>query len=251
MPPLEQTEPYIPDTDIGLKIFLENFSTVIAADPAKYFLTQADSDLITDVYLSYASALTAATMPGTRNATTVAAKDSQRASAEATVRPICQILKSNQAIDNEDKILLGLHIDDTRSPIPAPNSAPILSLGASFSGQHEIRFVDENTPTRKAKPDGVSDMELWVYVGPSATADWQQAKYIGKYTKNPINHTFMPDQAGQVATYFGRWSTQRGLTGPWSLPVAMGIAFGGPVDQQMPTGGTEMESGGDGLSLAA
>lgn len=73
------------------------------------------------------------------------------------------------------------------------------------------------------------------------------------YTKNPINYEFTPDQANQTASYFARWRTQRGLVGPWSLPVAMGIAFGGPVDQQMPTGGTPgtLEGGDEELKIAA
>jgi hypothetical protein len=44
--------------------------------------------------------------------------------------------------------------------------------------------------------------------------------------------SFEPADAGKTATYFARWMTQRGLVGEWSLPVAMIIAFGGPVELQ-------------------
>jgi len=44
----------------------------------------------------------------------------------------------------------------------------------------------------------------------------------------PGSHSFQVmyqlEHIGQTATYFGRWITRTGKTGPWSLPVAMMIA---------------------------
>jgi len=255
MPPIEQSEPYIPRTDLGFKVWLQNMAEQLDLDASRFGATEADAALVMSTYLGYSNALDAAVMPGSRNATTVAAKDAQKASALATIRPLAMILKSNQGVSNEDKALLGLHIDDgTRTPVAQPATAPMLSIQAMFSGEHQLRFADELTPDLKKKPAGVIQLELYVYVGPTPTTNYEDADFVGVYTKNPIQYTFSPTQAGLTATYFARWRTRTGLVGPWSLPVGLMIAFGGPVEQQLsiPTGGTPLTAGGeDELKIAA
>ena len=163
------------------------------------------------------------------------------------------MIKASKGVDNQDKIQLGLHLDDpTKTPIPAPESAPMLNIRGAFSGEHVIEYADENTPTKRGKPAGVTQLELYVHVGAQPTVNWHEAEFVGVYTKNPIRYQLEPEQAGQVATYFARWRTSKGLAGPMSLGVAMIVAFGGPVDQQIPTGGTtQTEDGGQELKIAA
>ena len=50
------------------------------------------------------------------------------------------------------------------------------------------------------------------------------AKLCGSYTRNPVTVEFDNAADGKVATYFGRWTSQRGTSGPWSAPVSMRIA---------------------------
>jgi len=249
MPPIEQTEPYIPNTDLAFKVWLQNFAQVLQQDPVRFGMTSADALVVWETYISYRDALDLSVMPGSRNSTTVAAKDGQRASAMLTVRPIAQILKANKAISNEDKALLGIHINDTtKTPIPQPSTAPMLNIQAAFSGEHQIRYVDEMTPESRKKPYGCIQLELYVHVGPTPTVNPDEATFVGVYTKNPIRHAFNPTQSSMTATYFARWRTRTGLAGPWSLPVAMVIAFGGPVEQQLQV---PIEGAGGGVADAA
>jgi len=73
---------------------------------------------------------------------------------------------------------------------------------------------------------------LFVAIDDEPVADPGNALFAGAFTKQPFQIAFEPDNAGKTATYFARWQTRTGLVGPWSLPVAMQIAFGGPVDLQ-------------------
>jgi len=252
MPAVIQSEPYIPQTDWAFKSFLQNFSTLISADPNRYGVSAADATVIANHYTAFASAFDTVQAPSTRNATTIAQKDAVRASAAASIRIYAQIIKANQGVDNEDKAALGIHLDDpTPTPIPAPTSAPLLSIVAAFSGQHEIRYADENTPASRAKPHGVLQLQLNRTVATGANPDPNASTMVGLFTKQPVMVPQDPADVGKTATYFGRWVTRKGLFGPWSLPISMTIAFGGPVDQQMPTGGTELAGGEDDLKIAA
>lgn len=253
-----QTEPYIPTTDAAFKSWLQNFAQKIQLDPQKYSLAPADAQVIMDHYQAYAAAFDTVQFPDTRNSTTIGEKDAIRASAEASVRVYAQQIKLNKGLDNKLKLALGVHVDDpTRSPIPAPESSPLLMIVSAFSGVHHIRYADENTPASRKKPHGAKQLELWAHIGPNATANPDDAKYIGSFTKNPILNQLDPSAANMIATYFARWQTARGLIGPWSLPVAMTVAFGGPVDQQMwYPGGTPKqqptyEGGADEMKIAA
>jgi hypothetical protein len=102
---------------------------------------------------------------------------------------------------------------------------------------------------KRAKPEGVIQLELRRTVETGANPDPGAAGPVGVFTKQPVMVEQDPADAGKTATYFGRWVTRTGLTGPWSLPIAMTIAFGGPVDQQaaIPEGGTPgtAEMGGE------
>lgn len=252
MPAVQQSDSYIPATDWAFKSWLLNFSTLISADSARYGLGAGDATIIANHYTAYAAAFDTVQTPTTRNVSTIAQKDAVRASAVASVRVYAQIIKTNQGVDNEDKTALGIHVNDpTRSPIPAPSSAPMLVIKGAFSGEHEIRYADENTPASRKKPHGVIQLQLNRTVDAAANPNPDDSELVGLFTKQPVNVEQDPMDVGKTASYFGRWVTRTGLFGPWSLPVAMTIAFGGPVDQQIPTGGTQLEGGEDQLQIAA
>lgn len=254
----QQTGDYIPETDAGFRDWLGNFSTLIQADPSKYGLGGSDATVISDLNTSYNDVYTLVQSPATRTPGLVTQKDAVKASAKASCRVYAMQIKANAGVDNQDKLQLGIHVNDpTPTPIPAPVTAPLLNITAAFSGEHILQYADENTPASKRKPAGATQLELYVFVGPQATANWLDATFAGVYTKNPIQYMFTPDKAGQTATYFAKWRTAKGLAGPFSLGVAMMIAFGGPVDQQIPVApgeGTPLSAPGTGeddLKIAA
>jgi hypothetical protein len=251
--PYQQTESYMPNSDSGFRDWLLNFSSLIAVDPGKYGLGASDSTVISGLYTDYNSVYNLVQSAATRTPALVTQKDALKASARASCRVYAMQIKSNAGVNNEDKIALGLHINDpTPTPIPAPTSAPLLAIQSAFSGEHILRYADENTPTSKRKPQGVTQLELYVHVGPQPIVNWEDATFVGVYTRNPIQYTFSPENAGLTATYFARWRTTRGLAGPFSLGVAMIVAFGGPVEQQIPVGGSPLAADGDDqLKIAA
>lgn len=241
----EQTSPYIPSTDAGFRDWLNNFSTLISADPGKYGLDASDATVIAGHNSSYVAAYVPVQSAATRTTSLVTQKDAIKASAIASVRVYAQQIKANAGVTNEDKAALGLHINDpTPTPIPQPSTAPLLMIQAAFSGEHVLRYADETTPASRAKPYGAIQLQINRTVDVGANPDPEASALVGLYTKQPVTIMAEATDAGKTATYFGRWVTRTGLFGPWSLPVAMTIAFGGPVEQslELPTGGTPAEN---------
>lgn len=252
--PYTQTQSYIPSTDSGFRDFLNNFATLIAANPGKYDLEASDAQVLMNHNDTYEAAYVPCQSAATRTTGLVTQKDAVKAAAIASVRVYAMLIKNNAGISDQDKLELGLHLNDTtRTPIPAPSSAPILMIVSAFSGEHQIRYADENTPASRRKPEGAVQMQLNQTVGIGANPDPNASELVGLFTRQPIRVSQDPMNVGKTATYFARWVNAKGEFGPWSLPVAMTIAFGGPVDQQMfiPDGGQTMTGDGGSMSIAA
>lgn len=249
----DQTQPYIPTSDSAFRDWLLNFSTLIAANPAQYGLDAADASILTTYSSDFDAAYQLCQAPSTRTATTVANKDSIRASANASVRVFAQMIKANAGVDNADKIALGIHVNDaTPTPVGTPTTAPVLMIVGATSGVHEIRYADEATPTSRAKPAGAAQMQLNVAFNNTPITDPDDSAFYGLFTKQPVRVELDPASAGATATYFARWVTATGKFGPWSLPQSMTVAFGGSAQSQVEDEGTPKVQGGDGqIKIAA
>jgi len=222
---------YLPRTDNGLRDWANNFSTLITANPSTYGLMASDATAIATVVNAYDSALTTALDPSTKTRATVAAKDSAKAAMLAVVRRYAQFIKLNDGVTNEEKIALGLTIDDTgRTPIPAPGTQPICTIIGTTPLRHTLRYADASTPAKRAKPRGVIGLELYYFVAPPATAAplspdaGDGVEFYGVATRQPYQVELDAIDVGKQATYYARWITRTGLVGPWSAPVAMTVA---------------------------
>ena len=51
-----------------------------------------------------------------------------------------------------------------------------------------------------------------------------QAQRVGLFTRSQMTVNFTLADGGKCATYFGRWVSRKGDTGPWSSPVSMSVA---------------------------
>lgn len=233
MAQIGQQTPYIPETDSGARQWLNNFAAIVANDPAAVGLVAADASTLTALADAYDALFNAANNPITRTSGVIADKDAARNQAVETFRVYAQQIKRNAGVSDQQKLDLGIHLDDsTLTPIPAPVTAPLLAVVSAESGLHTLRYADSQTPASRRKPPGAIQLLLYVAIEDQPTADPGEALFVGAFTKQPFQVAFEPENAGKTATYFARWQTRTGLVGPWSLPVAMQISFGGPVELQ-------------------
>ncbi len=219
------SDSFIPVTDAGALGWMQTFSGGISAAPATYMLTPADATTIADAVDAYAAAYTIAINPAQRTRVSIQAKDEARAIAEALCRQYAILIKYNAGINNPDKLAIGVRpVNDGRDPIACPQTSPILAVIAATPGRQNLRFSDSLTPDSRAKPFGASELQLFIAINDADIADPSQAQFYGKFTRNPIEVTFSHADNGKQATYFARWASRRGETGPWSAPVSLAIA---------------------------
>jgi hypothetical protein len=174
---------------------------------------------------AYAAALSVATTESTRTKVTITAKDNARNSAEQVCRQFAVLIKYNAGISDEAKIAAGVRpVNNEREPIEVPMTSPLLNAIASTPGSQTLRYADSMTPDSPAKPFGATDLLLFCAVADDNVINPVLAKFVGKFTKNPISVEFGAEDNGKQATYFGRWSNRKGEVGPWSLPISLAIA---------------------------
>lgn len=109
-------------------------------------------------------------------------------------------------------------------PVACPQTSPLINIMGIAPGSHTLRFADSRTPYSGAKPFGATELQVFVAISDKAEAQISEARYYGKFTKNPAIIEFDARHDGKIATYYARWVSRRGENGPWSLPVVMRIA---------------------------
>lgn len=212
---------YIPARDADFATWLANFSALLTAAPATYGLTAPVAVTVAGVAATFAAAYTAAVDPTTRTAVTVAAKDAARASAEAVVRPYAVTISLDPAVDNADKIAIGVTVRSTTpTPIPAPVAVPSIELikATPLVQTLQVRQVGSSS---KSKPSGVIAIEIARSIGTVAATDPAQLSIVGQYGKTPLTQTFGAGDQGKVVTFAARYRTRSGpagvsQAGPWS-----------------------------------
>lgn len=216
---------YIPPDDAGALAWMQVFSDGITANPGLYQLSAADASAIAAAVTAFDNAYSAVIDPATKTKVTVAEKDDSKTSALQICRQYALLIKNNAGISDPDKIAIGVRpVNPNRDPISVPTTSPLLNIIAATPGSQTVRYADSMTPDSGAKPFGAVSMQLYVTIADDATTDEATAAFIGNYTKNPVAVGFDPTDDGKVATYFARWQSRKGDTGPWSLPVSMRIA---------------------------
>jgi hypothetical protein len=216
---------FIPHRDVDALTWMQNFSSLITAAPARYALVAADATSIATAVQEFSTSLTVALEPSTRTKVTVNTKNEKRAAAESVCRQYAGVIKRNAGVTDSDKIAIGVPpINNERTPVPAPGSSPLLNVIGNTPGVQTVRFADSTTPDSGAKPTGAFQLQLYVAVGDAPAVAPEAATFQGAHTRNAVRVSFQSTQDGKVATYFARWCGIRGDVGPWSLPVSMRIA---------------------------
>lgn len=222
--------PYIPTQDAAFANWLNNFATLILATPTDYGLVAGDGTIIDAARDDFAAKYLLATNPTTRTSATIANKDASRASATATVRPYAIAISRNSAVSDALKIGVGVNLPNpTRTPIPAPLTAPLLGLLAITPGSVRVSYTDSGSPDSKAKPYGVVHAEVYVGYGTAPIDDPDEAAFLVNITKSPVSIDMPAAQRGKICTMFSRWVTRSGpggkaQGGPFSAPLSFTVA---------------------------
>ncbi|HVU62757.1 MAG TPA: hypothetical protein VHC70_02180 [Phycisphaerales bacterium] len=217
------TVPPVRESD--LDAWLNNFKTLIAANPTNYGLTAADATSITNAFNSWHTAWVAAVSDGTRSKLTIETKNEQKASVLFVVRGYMAQILANRGVSNTLKMGLGLHVRDTTpTPVPPPSTRPALKVVKTGSGFQTVTAADEATPLKRARPAGSVGLLIYRAVAEDAVGDPANAQFLTFVGKPAAQSNFTAADRGKMATYFARWTNARGEVGPWSDGVSAPIA---------------------------
>ena len=156
------------------------------------------------------------------------AKDAARAALEKEVRPVTNFVQGYPKTTNADRAEMGITVRDTSpSPAPAPSSRPLALVESGQRLTHQLRLVDESTPTRRARPQGVLGAEVWVKLVDAdqpAPTDPAALTFLTMTTKPSFRAEFKAGEGGKTAVYMARWVNTRGEKGPWSEVTTATVA---------------------------
>lgn len=156
------------------------------------------------------------------------AKDAARRSLEREIRPITNFIQGYPRTTNNDRATIGITVrQPTGGTSPAPTSRPLVQVDTSLRLRHTIRFTDEATPTRRARPRNTLGAEVRVKVveahGP-APIDPESMRFVTLATSGVVTTEYGSEASGKTAVYMLRWVGPRGAVGPWSEVCSATVA---------------------------
>lgn len=208
-----------------LYTFGANFTNLLTATPAAYGTTAPIALEVQTAYDAFKAAYDISSSPETRTPAAVAATRQAETDFRAKIRPVGVNISRNPAVSDELKTGIGVTVQTgSRTPVPAPVTSPALSV-LNVDGQSlNFEYRDATTPNTKAKPPGVTGLQLFASVGIAPAVDPDAAKLVSTLTKSPARFLIPVGSTGKIVTLFARWVTTGGpggeaQPGPWSAPV--------------------------------
>ena len=215
---------YMPHKDEALGPFLQKLVAGLTGHETAFGTTTGQVGLLGDASDAWTLALTACQNAQTALDAAVIAKVQARATAAALVRAINAKAQVTTSATPEMKANIGLPVHDTApSRAPAPSTRPLLVVDTSQRLQHKLTYRDESTPTSRAKPAGVREIEVWCKIGSPAPADASECKLVGTSSGKSLLVAYVGADAGKSAYYMARWKNAHAEFGPWSETVVATI----------------------------
>ncbi len=216
---------YIPGADAAFDTWQINFVAYVNANLASLGLVAADVVSLNTTAATwtadYPAHITAQASAQSARQTKVAA----RVGFVGAIRPLVRQLQASPEVDDAERAAMGLTVpDDLATPAGPPETRPVVAVDTSQRLQHAIRFADEATPTRIARPAGVMGAELWVKVGDPAPVDPGELSFLTLDTRTPHVAVYTGADGGATAHYMLRWVSTTGEKGPWSETASATIA---------------------------
>lgn len=212
---------FIPKSDADFDAWQINFINYASANAAALGLSSAQMTQLGTLSTNWDDDYAASQTAQSAATAAVQGKNGSRDAEEAYLRVLTAQIQANPAVTDAQRAALGITVPGSAPTPPAtPTTRPIGSVDFGQMRTHIINFVDETTPTSKAKPAGVLGCEVWVKVGVPAPTSDADFTYLATDTRTPYAAQFEMDDIGKTAFYHLRWVTVSGERGPWSQTVS-------------------------------
>lgn len=211
---------YIPGSDSEFNNWQSNFINYLTNNAGNMGLVPEDLAPLTAAQSSWQTAYNDLIAAEAALSNAREHKNDTRQNYESSLRATSQRLQVSADVTDADRAALGLTIRDTvRTAAGVPTTRPLATIESSDRLQHKINFVDEDSPTRRAKPDGVLGCEIWVKIGDAPPTSPDELRFLGLDTATPYTAKFNAEDANKTAYYMLRWTNRSMEAGPWSETV--------------------------------
>jgi hypothetical protein len=219
---------FLPTRESELVTWANNFNAKIKANPTQYGLTAGMATAFETLHTAWNTAYQTAKDPDTNSKSNTAAKNSAKEAmvdGEGGIRALARTVQGFAAITPELLTELGLTVRDTEpSPIPAPSTAPVLTVVSRFNRTVKIKLKDAANPDNRGRPDGVDGALVFAHVGENPPVGMDNWSLKANATKTTVDITF-PDSVPASAKVWitAYWYNPRGASGPACAPVSTNI----------------------------
>ncbi|MGI9013706.1 MAG: hypothetical protein ACR2GY_05580 [Phycisphaerales bacterium] len=218
---------WLPMTDSGLLAWSANFVARLATGGLEPY--GLDSDQVTAynaLHNTYDADLTASQQDVTRTPVVIGNKNRAKEDLIEDARSLVAYIQGNPATTDEQRQELQIPIRDTEpTPVPVPQTAPIIDIVSASVTNVTIRLRDFDNPTRRGKPDDVAGASVLTAISPTAPSlnDPSAWTWQGNTTRTKETLGFPTAQSGDTVWITAMWYNPRAETGPPTLPVGVQI----------------------------
>jgi len=219
---------YIPRSDTEFLAWASNFVTYASAHLADLGIGIPEMTPITNGRTDFDTKFSDNVTAQQAAQSARQAKDDSRDTLESAIRQLVRQLQASGDVDDAERAALGITVPDTILTTASGDitTRPIGAVDTSQRLRHEIRFSDEATPTRRARPAGIMGCEIWVKVaaqGEAPPADPDELSFVAMDTASPYIVEYDGADGGKTAHYMLRWVKTGGEKGPWSETISATI----------------------------
>lgn len=210
----------IPSNDAQFDLFQKHFVTGTTANPDRFGITANDVAALTAEKKAWEAAYAGHLKAHQDADAATQQKEVVRNRFETVLRTAVQKVHATAGTDNGLRAAVGLPPRSMgRSLAEIPTTCPLARIETKNPHTLILHFVDEATPQKLAKPDGIRGCEIFFAPSDSAPADPTDFTFLALDTRTPYTHEFSPTDAGKTITYALRWQNNRGDHGPFGKPV--------------------------------
>lgn len=215
---------YIPSSDSEFNNWQTHFINYLSAHVTELGLTAADLTPLTAAQSQWTSTFSALVAAQAAANSAIQNKNSARDSFETALRSMVRRVQGQPMVTDAMRAEMNISLREVaRTAAGVPTTRPVASCDTSQRLRHTINFMDEATPTSRAKPAGIMGCEIWVKVGGEAPSGPDGLQFLGMDTRTPYTAEYDGADAGKIAHYMLRWVNTRGEQGPWSQTVSATI----------------------------
>jgi len=147
-------------------------------------------------------------------------KDGRKRDYDRLIREVVRRVQTHPTVTDAQRAALGITVRDAQpTPTGPPTTRPIVKVDFSKRLRHTLRYADESTPTRRARPSGVIGAEIWIKVaapGDPPPTGPAELTFLQLSTRTPATIELPGEAGGKTAHYMVRWLSTRSEPGPWS-----------------------------------